>query len=157
MQEKSEIRKRRESVNAASKAFRAERNNVSYTNNSRHHRYGSRLDNLEHADRRNLARNLDSQFLSVDKRGNIVPKTPEAALVVAHACLFTTQPTPRDPKESMHRAALQGLGLVGNKLQRRDDTPYCHISPRHEGGTRKSRSPHAEKSPCHHNSPRRGG
>jgi hypothetical protein len=37
LQEKSEIRKRRESVSAASKALREERNNASYTNNERHH------------------------------------------------------------------------------------------------------------------------
>jgi hypothetical protein len=59
--------------------------------------------------------NLDSSFLSVDEQGNIIPKTPEAALVAAQAYLFTTQPTPGDPRESMHRAALQGLGLVGNR------------------------------------------
>jgi hypothetical protein len=49
-----------------------------------------------------LARNLESSFLSVDERGNIIPKTPEAALVVVQAYLFTTQPTPGDPRESMH-------------------------------------------------------
>jgi hypothetical protein len=53
--EKSEIRKRRESVNAASKAFHAERSNASYTNIGRHHRHGSRMDNLEYADKRNLS------------------------------------------------------------------------------------------------------
>jgi hypothetical protein len=44
-----------------------------------------------------LSRNLDSSFLSVDERGNIIPKTPEVALVAAQAYLFTTQPTPEDP------------------------------------------------------------
>jgi hypothetical protein len=105
MQEKSKIRKRQESVSAASKASRAKHNNASYTNNDRHHRHGSRVDNLEHTDRRNLTQNLDSSFLSVDERGNIIPKMPEAALVAAQAYLFTTQPTPRDPRESMHWAA----------------------------------------------------
>jgi hypothetical protein len=76
--------------------------------------HGSRIDNLGHADKRSLSRNLDSSFLSVDERGNIIPKTPEAALVAAQAYLFTTHPTPGDPREHMHRAALQGLGLVGN-------------------------------------------
>jgi hypothetical protein len=61
--------------------------------------------------------NLDLSFLSVDERGNIIPKTPEAALVAAQAYLFTTQPTPGDPREHMHRATLQGLGLVGDKLK----------------------------------------
>jgi hypothetical protein len=81
--EKSEIRKRRESVSAASKAYHAERSNASHANSGRHHRQGSRVDNHEYADIRNLSRNLESSFLSVDERGNIIPKTPEAALVAA--------------------------------------------------------------------------
>jgi hypothetical protein len=40
----------------------------------------------------------------------------------------------------MHRAALQGLGLVGDKLKSRDE------APRHHEGTRKSRSPNKYKS-----------
>jgi hypothetical protein len=91
--EKSEIRKRRELVSAASKAFHVERSNTSYTNSERHHRHGSRMDNLDYTDRRNLSRNLKSSFLSVDGQGNIIPKTPEAA----QAYLFTTQPTLGDP------------------------------------------------------------
>jgi hypothetical protein len=81
------------------------------------------VDNLKHNDRRNLVRNLDSSFLSVDERGNIMPKTPEAAVVAAQAYLLTTQPTPGGPHEGMHRAALQGLGMVGNKLQRKEEAP----------------------------------
>jgi hypothetical protein len=90
----------RESVSAASKAFRAERSSVSHTNIGRHHRHGSRVDNLDNADRRSISRNLDSSFLSGDEQGNIISKTPEAALMVAQAYLFTTQPTPGDPRES---------------------------------------------------------
>jgi hypothetical protein len=75
------------------------------------------MDNLEYTDRRNLSQNLDSSFLSVNEQGNIIPKTPEAALIVAQAYLFTTQPTPGDPRENIHRAALQGLGLLGNKVK----------------------------------------
>jgi hypothetical protein len=146
--EKSEIRKRRESVSVASKAYHTERSNASHKNSGNHHMHGSRMDNLEYADRRNLSRNLDSSFLSVGERGNIIPKTPEAALVAAQAYLFTTHPTPGDPREHMHRAALQGLGLVGDKLKARDKAPRRH------GGTHKSRSPNKDKSPCYHNSPR---
>jgi hypothetical protein len=135
MQEKSELSKIRESVSTAIKAYRAERRNASNTKNVRHHRHGSGVDNLEHVDRRNLTQNLYSSFLSVDERGNIIPKMLEASLVAAQAYLFTTQPTPRDPRESMHRATLQGLGLVGNILQHRDDAPRHHVSTRHEGGT----------------------
>jgi hypothetical protein len=114
--EKSEIRKRRESVSAASKAMHEARNNASHTNSRRHNRHNSWVENLEHWDRRNLSRNLDSSFLSVDEQGNIMPKTPGAALVAAQAYLYTTKPNPGEPREHMHHAALQGLWLVGNKL-----------------------------------------
>jgi hypothetical protein len=53
--EKSEIRKRQESVSAASKAFHEACSNASHTNSGRHNRNGSRMDNLEYADRRNLS------------------------------------------------------------------------------------------------------
>jgi hypothetical protein len=111
------------------------RSNASYTNNRRHNRHGSRIQNLEHSDRRNLSKNLDSSFLSVDERGNIMPKTPEAALVAAQAYLYTTQPNPGDLREHMHRAALQGLRLVGNKLTVKEE------ETRRNEGTHKPRSP----------------
>jgi hypothetical protein len=81
--EKSKIRKRQESGSAKSKAFREERSNAPHTNSARHHMHGSRIDNIGHTERRSLSRNLDSSFLSVDERGNIIPKTLEAALVAA--------------------------------------------------------------------------
>jgi hypothetical protein len=46
-----------------------------------------------------------------------MPDTPEAALVATQAYLLTTQPEPRDPRESMHQAAIKGLGLIGDKLK----------------------------------------
>jgi hypothetical protein len=148
-------------VSAASKAFHEARSNASHTNSGRHNRHGSRVNNLEHADRRNLSINLDSSFLPINERGNIMPKTPKAALVAAQAYLYTTQPTPRDPREHMHRATLQGLRLLGNKLTAREEeprchegthkprSPRCHNSPRHRGRSRRSMSP----SPKHYNSP----
>jgi hypothetical protein len=104
--ERSEIQKRKDSTIAASAAFHAARNNTSHTDIRRHRRHGSRVNNLEHSDRRNLSRNLDSSFLSVDEQGNIMPKTPEVALVAAQTYLYTTRPRPGDPREHMHRAAL---------------------------------------------------
>jgi hypothetical protein len=74
--------------------------------------------------------------------------------VAAQAYLFTTQLTPGDPRESMHRAALQGLGLVGNRVKHKEEVPRRHISPIHAERTQRCRSLQAEKSPCHHNSPR---
>jgi hypothetical protein len=119
------------------------RSNVSHTNSRRHNRHGSRVENLAHSDRRNLSRNLDSSFLSVDEQGNIMPKTPEVALMVAQTYLYTTQPNLGDPREHMHWAALQGLRLVGNKLAAKE------VEAHHNEGTHKPRSPR------HHNSPRR--
>jgi hypothetical protein len=83
VKERSGIRKRRDSAIAASAAMHEARINVSHTNSRRHNRRGSRVKNLEHSDRQNLSRNLDSSFLLVDEQGNIMPKTPEAALVAA--------------------------------------------------------------------------
>jgi hypothetical protein len=134
-------------------------------NSSRHRRHGSRVENLEHSDRWNISRNLDSSFLSVDEQGNIIPKTPEAALVAAQTYLYTTRPSPGDPREHMHRATLQGLGMVGNKLTAKDEEAYrnkgthkprspCrHNSPQHRSSSRRSRS----ASPKYHKSPRHGG
>jgi hypothetical protein len=163
--ETSEIRRRRESVSVASKAIHEARSNASHTNSGRHNRHGSRVDNLEHSDRRNLSTNLDSSFLSVDERGNIMPKTPKAALIAAQAYLYTTQPIPGEPREHMHRATLQGLRLVGSKLTAREEE-MCrnegthkpksrrhHNSPEHRSRSRWSRS----LSPKHYNSLRYEG
>jgi hypothetical protein len=81
--ERSEIQRRWDSAIAASAALHEARSNSLHTNSRRHNRHGSRVENLEHSDRWNLSRNLDSSFLSVDEQGNIMPKTPEVALVVA--------------------------------------------------------------------------
>jgi hypothetical protein len=101
-----EVQKRKDSTIAASDAARRARSDASYTNAKRHRRHGSRYENLEYSDKQSLSKNLDSSFLSVNEQGNIIPKTPEAALVAAQAYLHTTRPSPGDPREHMHRAAL---------------------------------------------------
>jgi hypothetical protein len=146
--ERSEIQKRRDSAIAASAALHEARSNASHTNSKRHNRHCSGTNNLEHSDRRNLSRNIDSSFLSVDEQGNIMPKTPEAALVAAQTYLYTTQPNPGDPREHMHRAALQCLKLVGNKLTAKEEEAYGNKS------THKPRSPRHHSSPWHRTSSR---
>jgi hypothetical protein len=91
---KSKIQRRPESLSEVSKILREEGSNASYTNSGRHHRRESRVDNLEQEDRRNLVQDLKSSLLPVDEQGNIMPKTPEAALVAVQAYLLTTQPAP---------------------------------------------------------------
>jgi hypothetical protein len=115
---------------------------ASHTNPRRNRRHGSRYKNLEYSDRQSISKNLDSSFLTVNEQGNIIPKTPKAALVAAQAYLFTTRPSPRDPREHMHKAALNGLKMVGNKLSAKEEEAY------HNKGAHKPRSPR------HHNSPR---
>jgi hypothetical protein len=87
--ERIEIQKRKDSAIAASDVARRARSDTSYINR-RHHRYGSRYENLEYSERQSISKNLDSSFLSVDEQGNIMPKTPEVALVAAQAYLHTT-------------------------------------------------------------------
>jgi hypothetical protein len=139
--ERSKIQKRKDSAITASIALHKAHNDASYTNSKRHRRHGSRVENLEHSGRQSLSKNLDSSFLSVDEQGNIIPKTPEAALVAAQTYQYTTRPSPGDPREHMHRAALQGLRIVGNKLTAKDQEAY------HNKGTHKPRSPHRHNSP----------
>jgi hypothetical protein len=150
--ERIEIQKRKDSAIAASDAAHRARSDASYTN-KRHRRRGSRYENLEYSERQSISKNLDSSFLSVDEQGNIIPKTPEAALVAAQAYLYTTRPNPGDPREHMHRAALNGLKMVGNKLSAKEEeayrnkgthkprSPHRHNSPRHRIGSRRSRTP----------------
>jgi hypothetical protein len=163
--EKIEIQKRKDSAIAASNAARRAQSDASYTNTIRNRRHGLRYENLEYSERQSISKNLDSSFLSVDEQGNIIPKTPKAALVAAQAYLYTTRPSPRDPREHMHRAVLDGLKMVGNKLLAKEEeayhnkgihkprSPHCHNSPQRRSGSRRSRTP----SPKWHGSPKHGG
>jgi hypothetical protein len=144
--DKIEIQKRKDSAIAASNAARRARSDASHTNARRNHRHGSRYENLEYSERQSISKNLDSSFLSVDEQGNIVPKTPEAALVAAQAYLLTTRPSPGDPREHMHRAALNGLNMVGHKLSAKGEEAYHHKE------AHKPRSPHRHNSPRHKSS-----
>jgi hypothetical protein len=139
--EKIDIQQRKESAIAASNAARRARSDTSHTNARRNHRHGSRYENLEYSERQSISKNLDSSFLSVDKQGNIVPKTPEAALVAAQAYLLTTRPSPGDPREYMHRAALNRLNMVGHKLSAKGEEGHHH------------KETHKPRLPRHHNSP----
>jgi hypothetical protein len=140
--ERIEIQKIRDLAIAASDAYHRARSDAPYMNNKRHRRYGSRYENLEYSDRQSLSKNLDSSFLSVDEQGSIIPKTPEAALVATQAYLHTTRPNPGDPREHTHRAALQGLKMVGNKLSAKEEEAY------------RNKGTHKPRSPRHHNSTR---
>jgi hypothetical protein len=51
-----------------------------------------------------------------EEEEDFVQETPEAVLIAAQMYLLTTQPEPGDPREHMHQAAIQSLGLVEDKL-----------------------------------------
>jgi hypothetical protein len=141
--EKIEIQKRQDSAIVASNAACRARSDASHTNARRNRRHGSRYENLEYSKRQSISKNLDSSFQSVDEQGNIIQKTPEATLVVAQAYLLTTRPSPGDPRKHMHRAALNGLNMVGNKLSAKEEEAYHN------------KETHNPRSPRHHNSPQR--
>jgi hypothetical protein len=52
-----------------------------------------------------------------EEEDDFVQEMPKVALVAAQAYLLTTRPEPGDPREEMHRAAIQSLGIVGSKIR----------------------------------------
>jgi hypothetical protein len=58
-----------------------------------------------------------------------MPEMPEVSLVAGQAYLLTTQPEPGDPRESMHQAAIKGLGLIRDKLKK---NPFEKETTRHK-------------------------
>jgi hypothetical protein len=77
LQEKSEIRRMHESAIEASRILREKHNTASYTGGGRR-----REASKGETDQRNKEKH-DTLFLSANEIGNIMPKTPEAALVAA--------------------------------------------------------------------------
>jgi hypothetical protein len=62
----------------------------------------SRLANVPEQDRENLIQNLDMSFMSIDTRGNIIPKTPKVGYMATHAYIMTSKPPQGDPRESLY-------------------------------------------------------
>jgi hypothetical protein len=138
LREKSKIRRMHESAIEASGILREECSNTSYTGGGQRHEASK-----GEADQQNKDEH-DVLFLSADKIGNIMPKTPEAALVAAHTYLLTIQPALGDPREGMHQAAIKGLGLVGNKLQQDNTQPEKRSRNSQSPQPSRSRSPAGE-------------
>jgi hypothetical protein len=111
LQEHSELRRSCESNSIANRTQWEERSDTSQSSEERHREPKHSRKKTERPDRENR-----TPFLTIDKTGSIMPKMPEAALVAEQAYLLTTQPEPRDPRESMHQAAIKGLGLIRDKL-----------------------------------------
>src|SRR3954454_12773215 len=54
-----------------------------------------------------LVQNLDMSFMTVDTRGNIIPKTPEAGYMAAHTYMMSTRPQPGDPRLALYLTRLK--------------------------------------------------
>jgi hypothetical protein len=83
-------------------------------NNRNKHR--SRMENMDPKECREVTQALNASFMEMDADGNVIPKTPQAAIMAATAYLASHPPPEVDPKRAMHKSALTGLGLVGVAL-----------------------------------------
>ena len=70
---------------------------------SKDHEHRSRVHRMPRASRREMTRNLDSSFMTVDPTGGVVHITPQAAVIVATTYLLSTQPPENDPRAALHR------------------------------------------------------
>ena len=89
--------------------------------------------------------------MSIDLRGHITPKTPEAAYMATHAYMMATRPPPSNPRASLYQTAMAGIGVMRAAIAGREVTQEPARSPRRnsprQGGHHRSRSPHRQHSP----------
>jgi hypothetical protein len=108
---------RRQAAASASSRRRDELSRQSGTSGSSHrearNRARYRLQNIPDAERENLVQNLDMSFMSIDTRGNIIPKTPEAGYMATQAFILASRPPPGDPREAFYNMAIAGVGAMG--------------------------------------------
>ena len=114
--QKNELDRRQEAASASSRR-RADLSRQSGTSGDNHraarNRARSRLQDIPEADRENLVQNLDMSFMSIDTRGNIIPKTPEAGYMATQAFILASKPPPGDPREALYNMAMAGVGAMG--------------------------------------------
>src|SRR4051812_12998670 len=80
-------------------------------------------------------------FMTVDTRGNIIPKTPEAGYMEAHTYLMATRPQPGYPRLALYQTAMAGIGVMGAAIVDIIGTSEPARSPRRNTKNRRSRSP----------------
>src|SRR4051812_48144957 len=76
---------------------------------------------MDSSARSDITTTLNTSFMSMDVNGNVIPKTPQAAIMAATTYLMSHPPSVGDPKSAMHKSTLDGLGLVGAALH--DELP----------------------------------
>ncbi len=72
----------------------------------------SRMAHLTEQEYIEAAKVLDFGSMTVDTRGNVVPRTPQAVVTAATMYLLNNQPPAGDPRTAMHRSTIVGLGLI---------------------------------------------
>jgi hypothetical protein len=120
----------------------------SHVNHANKHR--SRVENMDPTARREVTRTLNTSFMEMDANGNVIPKTPQAAIMAATTYLASHPPPFGDPKRAMHNSALAGLGLVGAALH--GEAPE---EPKKKAAVRFNRSPTPSSDEEEHDLPRR--
>jgi hypothetical protein len=111
------ILEQRKATASASSRRRAEQSRQSGTSEDNHRaardRGRSRLAHIPEGEREHLIQNLDMSFMSIDTRGNIIPKTPEAGYMATQACILASRPPPVDPREALYNMTMAGVGAMG--------------------------------------------
>src|SRR3954465_12366601 len=109
-----EVLDKRKQAASESSAWRAALSAMGIGSNS-HGNHGnkhrSRTANMDPKARREVTRALNASFMEMDSDGNVIPKTPQDAIMAATASLASHPPPKGDPKRAMHKSALTGLGL----------------------------------------------
>ncbi|KAK1681565.1 hypothetical protein QYE76_042413 [Lolium multiflorum] len=129
------LNRRKEAASASSRR-RADLSRQSRTSGDSHRearrRAMSRLQNIPEAERGNIIQNLDMSFMSIDERGNIIPKTPEAGYMATQAYILASRPPPGDPREPLFNMAMAGVGVMGTAFATTppEENPRQN-SPRH--------------------------
>jgi hypothetical protein len=68
-------------------------------------------------------------FMSIDTRGNIIPKIPKAGYMATQAFILESRPPPGDPREALYQMAMAGVGAMGTAFAS-SSTPQPESAPR---------------------------
>jgi hypothetical protein len=150
MQEVLDKRKQAASESSARRAALSTMGIGSSSHGNHGNKHRSRMENIDPKERREVTRALNVSFMEMDADDNVIPKTPQAAIMAATAYLASHPPPEGDPKRAMHKSALTGLGLIGATLH--GEAP---VEPKKKATVRFNRIPTPSFEDEEHNLPRR--
>src|SRR3954462_11289622 len=149
MQEVLDRHKQAASESSARRAALSAMGIGSSSNANQGNKHRSRVANMDPNERREGTRTLHTSFMEMDADDNVIPKTPQAAIMAATAYLAAYLPPEGDPKRAMHKSALTGLGLDGAALHQEAPT-----EPKKKAPVRFDRSPTPSSEEEEHDLPR---